>query len=197
MSNLYDASPIYRQERIVRWLEQDKPPFVVVNRDHLLWDGFQKAVRVPIVFSAVASHYVPVEVVQTVHIFRRRGPAEAVAIGSWREALGPEVHVGRLASVSSFDIARGCTRTCGDLLEVVVPPGGSGKVSVPLTVSDLAFTISFTRVPDETTYTVLLDRAWFWDVAKRSGLPRGVGTSLPPDVRAQVRSVEVPAGLLY
>ena len=59
-----------------------------------------------------------------------------------------DVDVGRLASVSSFSEAAGCSSACGDLLVVEMPAGGAGRVSVPVTAADLPFSLSFTRVPE-------------------------------------------------
>jgi hypothetical protein len=66
-----------------------------------------------------------------------------------------------------------------------------------VTVSDLSFSLTFTRVPDETAYRVLLDRVWFWDVAKRAGLPHAVTRSVPQSLRMQVRTVWLKEEVLY
>jgi hypothetical protein len=113
----------------------------------------------------------------------------------WRDTLGPDINLGRIASVSSFDASAGCTTGCGDLLEVHVAADGTGRVKVPIVVGGLSFGLWFTSVPQDTLYRVLLDRVWFWDVAKRAGLPHGIGTSAPPGVR--VRQVALSDDRLY
>ena len=197
MSNLYNASPVYEQAAVVQWIEQDKPPYAIFDPDRLSFDNFQMPVRVPLVFSEVVSAYVPLDVADRLQILRRRASGEPIALAYWRERLGSNNDVGRLASISSFAGASSCSSTCGDLLEVQLPPGGSGPVSIPMTVNGLPFSVSFTRMPDETAYDVLLDRVWFWEVAKRNGLAHALDATLPPGVSARVRQVPWKPGVLY
>jgi hypothetical protein len=198
VSNMYNTSPTYEQERMVRWLREDKPPYAVLDPDHLIWDGFHQAVRVPVVYSEVVHSYVPLDVVGRIHVARRRRSDEKPAIPYWRERLGADVDVGRLASVSSFRAGTtACSQVCGDLLEIEVPFGGTGRVTVSFVVADLPFSLTFTRVPSESTYRVLLDRVWFWNVAKRDGMPRSVAHALPAGVNVRVHSVPMKAGVLY
>ena len=197
MPNLYNASPVYEQVRMVRLLENEAPPYAVVNRDRLVFDGFQMAVRVPLVFAEVVDRYVPLESLGRVDLLRRRASTERPALSYWRETLGADVNVGRLASVSSFDRSGACQGPCADLLEVRVAGAGEGPIQVPLRVGDLSFSVTLTRVPDEHVYRVLLDRVWFWRVAQRSNLPRGLGESLPQSVHPQVRQVPINDAVLY
>jgi hypothetical protein len=182
---------------VVNWLREESPPYTVLDNDWLTFDGFQKAVRVPLIFSEVASTYVPADVVGRFKVLRRRGPSESVALTYWRETLGADVDVGRLASISGFTRARGCAVMCGELLEVDVRPGGAGRVSLAMTIADLPFTLTVTRVPNETTYRILFDRVWFWEVAKRAGLPHTLGPTVSSDMRVRLRLVEPNATLLY
>jgi hypothetical protein len=197
MSNMYDASPVYRQKHVIKWLREETPPYTVLDRDRLTFDGFQKVVRVPLIFSEVASTYLPVDQVGRFQILRHREPGEAVALTFWRQTLGSDVNVGRLTSISSFSTARTCSQACGDLLEVELPRGGAGRVSLPMTISNVPFSLTFTRVPDETTYRLLLDRVWFWNIAKREGLPHAVDPTVSSDLRVRIRSVEDNPTLLY
>ena len=197
MPNLYDGSPIYRQARLVKWLRDKRPPYAAVNPQHLVWDDFHKAVRVPLVFSEVVFAYVPLEIVNGIHLSRRRASSEPVALQYWSDVLGADLNVGRLASVSSYTDAADCSRACGDLLEVDVPRGGAGYVRVRVDVGDRQFSISFTRVADETKYRLLLDRVWFWDVAKRARLPHTLGPAAPREAHVHVRPVAIDNALLY
>jgi hypothetical protein len=196
ISNMYDASPLPRQTKVVEWLKRESPPYVVFNVDHLLFDGFQMVVRVPLVYAEVVSRYVPLEVDGKMQVLRLRGAAEPLALSYWRDRLGADVDVGRLASVSSFG-ARNCSGECGDLLEVHAPLGGTGRVTVPITAAGLPFSVSFTRVPGETTYRLLLDRVWFWNAAKRAGLPYGLAQTPDPTLQIDVRSVDSTIAALY
>jgi hypothetical protein len=196
LSNLYDASPVYRQTRMVRWLRESRPPYVVLNPGTVVFDQFQKAVRVPLVFSETVFQYVPLDTGAVLHLLRRREVGEPIALSYWRDTLGPDINLGRIPSVSSFDASAGCTTGCGDLLEVQVAADGTGKVKVPIVVGGLSFGLWFTSVSQETTlYRVLLDRVWFWDVAKRAGLPHGIGSSAPTGVR--IRQVALSDERLY
>ncbi len=195
-ANLYNASPVYEQERIVKWLDEEQPPYVVLDPDRLNWDGFQKVVRAPIVFSAVVDRYVPFDSVGRIDLLRLRAPGEPMALAFWRERLGAWVDIGHLARVSSFQESDDCHAACGDLL-VVKTPSGDGRVTVALLIDELTFLLTFDRVPGENVYRVLLDRVWFWHAAKRADLARGLEVSTPAGVRARIVPVPLKEGVLF
>lgn len=197
LANLYNTSPVYEQVRMVRWLRDEDPPYAVLNRDRWGWDEFQFVVRNPLVFAEVVDRYVPFDALGRIDLLRRRGAAEAVPLAYWREALGADVNVGRLASVSSFERAPSCERACADLLEVQVRGHGDGPVRVPLNVGDASFSLTFTRVRNEAVYRVLLDRVWFWRAAQRSNLPRRLGDPIPDGLQLRIRHVPVNDRVLY
>jgi hypothetical protein len=198
MANLYNASPVYEQARVVRWLEETSPPYAVLNRDRLGFDSFQVMVRVPLLFASVVDGYVPLASLGRIDVLRRRGPDEPAALSYWRDALGADVDMGRLASVSSFGRAPSCERSCADLLEVSVSgAAGEGAVRVPLSVGGLPFSVTFTRVRNEAVYHVLLDRVWFWRAAAHLKLPRALGAPADPGVTLRIRRVLARDDVLY
>jgi hypothetical protein len=196
ISNMYDASPLYRQHRVVDWLRRERPPFAVFSLDHLLFDQFQLALRVPLVFAEVVADYVPLDTDTKMQVLQRRLPGQPIAVAYWRDRLGSDLYVGRLTSVSSYG-RPGCSTTCGDLLEVRLPPDGSGNVTVPVTIDGLPFSVTFTRVGDETTYRLLLDRVWFWNAAGRAGLARTLPNRIDGNGTVKVVKVDVSSGALY
>lgn len=197
LANLYNTSPRYEQARMVRWLREDDPPYAVINRDRWGWDEFQYVVRTPLLFAEVVDRYVPFDAVGRLDLLRRRGAAEALPLPYWRDTLGADVNVGRLASVSSFGRAPACERACADLLEVEMPGRGEGPVRVPLSVGGLPFSVTYSRVPGEAVYRVLLDRVWFWRAAQRASLPRGLGGPIPGGLEVRIRRVPANDGVLY
>jgi hypothetical protein len=196
ISNMYDASPMYRQQSVVDWLRRERPPFAVFNLQHLKFDQFQLALRVPLVYAEVVADYVPLDTETNMQVLQRRSPDQPIAMAYWRDRLGSDVYVGRLTSVSSFG-TQNCIRTCGDLLEVRLPPHGTGNVTIPVTVDGLSFSVTFTRVADETTYRLLLDRIWFWNVAGRAGLARTLPDRIGGNGTVKVLKVDVSSGALY
>lgn len=197
MANLYNGSPVSEQTRMVRWLQSENPPYAVLNRDRLMLDGFQLVVRNPLVFAEAVDRYVPFDSIERIDLLQRRVSGEPVALAYWRDRLGADVNVGRVASVSSFSRAATCESRCADLLDVGIAGAGAGSVQIPIRVADLAFSVTFTRVPDEAAYRVLLDRVWFWRAAQRSNLPRSLGESQNASVRPRIRQVPIDEGVLY
>jgi hypothetical protein len=196
MVNLYNGSPAYEQARMVSWLQTHKPRFCVLDTDRLMWDGFQQVVRAPIVFNEVIDTYVPADIVGRLDVLRRRQPGEPLALDFWRDRLGTDVNIGRLASISSYVNSLDCETECGDVLRVEMAEGGSGSVTIPFTVSDSSFSVTFARVPSERVYHVLLDRIWFWNVAKRAGLDPIIGPA-PEAARLEHRRVAIRRDVLY
>ena len=66
-----------------------------------------------------------------------------------------------------------------------------------MAVDGLPFSVTFTPVPDEGMYSLLLDRVWFWDVAKRTNASRALLQTAPKTAQAQLRSVTLKEGVLY
>jgi hypothetical protein len=197
LSNLYDGSPVDRQARIVSWLEEERIPFAVVAPDGLRFDGFQTAVRLPLVYSAAAYRYVPLQVVGGVHVLRRRSDTEAPDLAFWRDLIGADLNLGRLASVSSYQPADDCETDCGTLLQIEVPPGTSGVITVPITVGGLSFSVSFTATPRDRYHRVLAERLWFWSVGRRAGLPVAVDSTLSEGVRVTLHPTRIDDRILY
>ena len=139
----------------------------------------------------------PANAVGRIDLLRRRGAAEGLPLSYWRDALGADVNVGRLASVSSFDRAPSCESACADLLEVQVRGRGEGPVRVPLHVGDLSFSVTLSRVRNEAVHRVLLDRVWFWRAAQRSNLSRRLGEAIPDGLGVRIRRVPVNDHVLY
>jgi hypothetical protein len=70
-------------------------------------------------------------------------------------------------------------------------------VTIPVTVDGLPFSVTFTRVADETTYRLLLDRIWFWNVAGRASLARTLPDRIDGNSTVKVLKVDVSSGALY
>ena len=202
--NLYNASPIYDQERIVSWIEQSKVPFVVFDPDALEFDQFQRVVRSPLVFNAVTENYVPADTVGRFQILRRMKGGEVPTMAYWREKLGWETDFGHLPQISARRQLEPCgTRqhtSCMEFLEIrfSVFPTSITKLTVPVSIDGATYQIAFDTSRRQRDYRIWLDRFWPWETARKAGLSRKVLTDqLPSLVTAVVIQGAVPEHILY
>jgi len=190
--NMYNASPLYEQRKVVQWLRREKPEYVVWNPNSVAFgnqpgtfDRVQNFVRVPLIFNEVIASFVPEEVVGAFEVLRPRDRDEPIPVGYWREKLGGTAdfgHFGRVSSFSRFTPCEEDTPECVDFLKVDVFDAESlgTKVSVPIHADGMAFGIELDTVPEERTYYVSMDRIWFWDTLKRNGYAPSLAASLSP-----------------
>ncbi len=170
-SNLYNASPLYEQKKLADWLIHRKPQYVVLDPQIAEFDEVPNYVRCPIVFETVIENYVPDRVIGRNEILRRIQPGEGIPFEYWRAKLGSEVNLGHLARVSSFARSQPCNpeeSSCADFLEIrfVTKHPLRQAVSIPIEAGGMSFSLRIETVPFEDAYYVLLDRLWFWKLAK-------------------------------
>jgi hypothetical protein len=200
-ANLYNASPIYEQRRIVDWLSSAEVPWVVFDPAQLSFDGFAKAVRSPLVFAQVVRDYVPEGREGRFEIARRRRPQEPIALDYWRDKLGPSVNLGHLPRWSSVARLRPCVEPgapCQEVAAIALDSRAPAAVSVPFEIQGRRYRVFFEAVPGVTRYYVSLERIWFWNAARAAGAPARVATErMPPSVVAAVVLKAARPDVLY
>jgi hypothetical protein len=164
-NDLYDASPIDFQQKLVRELD-DHPPATVVwdfSAHSMIFDAVPNPVRVPIIFSWAVRHLEPRERVGTYEILRQRQSAEPIALAWWRRRIGVREDLGHIPAVTKLPGAScAAGKPCTEYLFVRFPSGvpHPPQVVVPVTVRGLRFEVAFETGP-ESDYVVPLDRLWF------------------------------------
>jgi hypothetical protein len=200
-ANLYNASPIYEQHRIVDWLSSGEVPWVVFDPAQLDFDGFAKAVRSPLVFARVVRDYVPEGTEGPYEIARRRRPEEPVALDYWREKLGASVYLGHVPQWSSVAGLKPCPgegAACQEVVAVAVAPAAPTLVSVPFEIEGRRYKVTFEAVPGVTRYYVSLERIWFWSAARAAGASARLAVErLRPAVTAAIVSKVARPDVLY
>lgn len=186
-ANDYDMSPIFEQRRVTDWIAQNKPRYAVWNTNDLQFDGFARAVRLPLLYALDAATFVPVESIGEFAILRWRAQGEAPALAWWRERLGAKIDLGGLPRRTSYFRLTDCADApsldrCTPFLHVTVPAElrSQPRVAVSVAVGDLAFRIEFAPAANAGAYLIRLNRLWFWDAARLAELPfRIVGAESP------------------
>jgi hypothetical protein len=164
-NDLYDASPIDFQQKLVHELD-DHPPATVVwdfSAHSMIFDAVPNPVRVPIIFSWAVRHLEPRERVGTYEILRQRQSAEPIALAWWRRRIGVREDLGHIPAVTKLPGAScAAGKPCTEYLFVRFPSGvpHPPQVVVPVTVRGLRFEVAFETGP-ESDYVVPLDRLWF------------------------------------
>jgi hypothetical protein len=187
----------------VEWLEKTRPAFVVWRQDDLSFDGFARAVRVPLIYSAVAAEYVPLEMVGNFTILRRRQAGEPPAIAWWREHLTPTIELGSILRRTGAAAQPTCTRTdfttCMRVLRVELPAEmrSSRKIVIPFSVGEYAFEIAFTPHPLQESYFIALEHMWFWAMARAANLEPTVSSSREGRIRIEETWKKRDENLLY
>ena len=194
-SNMYNSSPIYEQKKVLQWLVENTPTYVVFDPGKLIFDTFQAIVRTPLYVNHVIENYTPLETVGTLEILRRRRAGEPVATKFWREKIGATLAFGHFPRASTASKLPDCAleTECQDFLKITVPKGTfNGKtLAIPFKAGGLDFEATFVVVKEVETYYLSLTRMWFWDVLNRSEITTRIENKRLPkgiDVKFQRRA---------
>lgn len=201
-SNIYNSSPLYEQKKVLQWLIQNTPKFVVLDPTKLIFDTFQAIIRTPVYFNHIIEHYAPLETVGSLEILRRRQPGEPVSTKFWRDKVSATLAFGHFPRVSSATKFPNCglEAACQDFLKITVADNRfNGKtLSIPFKVDELDFNATFIAVDGLKTYYLSLNRIWFWDVLKRSGVtPRVEIKQLQAGISAKIEHRAAGPDILY
>jgi hypothetical protein len=164
---LYDASPLDEQRRVVEWIEEERPRYVVLDRVNSVFDGVPQSIRTPLIFQHVIEHYA----------FAFRLGAYDVLVRSdkvdpneryWPAALAGEINLGSIPEVSSYETIEPCARgdhDCGLFLVAQAPgPGWTGHVEIPLRFLRHIVFVRFMSFGEE-RYTIPVARTWAWGLS--------------------------------
>jgi hypothetical protein len=196
-ANVYDGSPLNRQQRTVDWLRKHRPSVVVYSLEAANVFGVPAIVRIPIVFEEIILNYSLDERVEQYVILRPRRPDEKIDLAFWASQFG-DIHLGHLPGVSNVSRLGPCDGDrCAEFLHLHSTDDGSARERVVnVTVGDEAFRVRFTSKPDSRDYYIPLDRLWFWGGLRAHGLT--------PEVSSPVGGMEVSVlqrepmeGILY
>ena len=172
-AELYDASPVAEQQRMLGELEEIDPQLMVWRRD-FFWDGVPYNVRSPIVFANAIKGFVPLSRDVTTDVLRPREPGEPIPLRYWRERLGTTVELGYIPSYSRADDAPKCETLGSDrgcapyaLVESSSPDPGE-TVTLDVRGDAGSFEVTFRAREGVDEYPVRLDRLWFWPLLGES-----------------------------
>jgi hypothetical protein len=197
LANLYNASPVYEQRRVVAQLEQLTPDYVVIDRTRLSFDEVPLPVRLPDVLAYVIERYVPDEPIPPYTVLKRRAPGEPIAAQFWVEALGPTLDLGYVPAALAREDRQPC-QAAADCVDVVIvrAEGGHPTGAALVEVGGPGFTVTatFQLTSRQREYVVPLSRLWPTTAANGAGLQ--VALRSPPGLTIErQRVVRVPARL--
>ena len=177
--NAFTESPRYEQQRILEWLRQKNPRFVVWAPQDSVFDSVPNLVRIPLIYAYVIEHYEFVRAVGPYHILTQRPPNQPLPdLDYWRRMLGDRVdlaHVPARARLSEYAPCGGESARCDAVLVVKYSqsrPAPKGKVTVNIESPGQLFQVQFDVAPGELEYVVNLNRLWFWNAMSRLSKPR-------------------------
>ena len=169
LSNVYDASPVHWQRRLVQELKDDPPAVSVIDSTQLSFDAVPNVVRLPIVYRWLVASFRPDEDAGKYRILTKRPTGEPIDFAGWRDLLGGVIDLGHVPEVTKVRGNQRCTRDCAAFLEFTFRSASHARlpkaVEVPIKVGDTKFTIRFATSPGVRRYVVNLDRIWFWSTA--------------------------------
>lgn len=165
---LYDTSPLSAQQKMVRWLHDKRPEYVVFRPGHAIFDGVPNVVRVPLLFAAVVEGYEFLESIGEFHILRRRSGDRPISWAYLRNTLGVSLPLGalpahsRLASLPTCEV-NAATAACAPVLQVhVEQPVPNQPLTLVLSSAGGEFEVSLLQVDGVKDYAIALSSLWFW-----------------------------------
>lgn len=171
--NLYDGSPLRSQRKVIEKLESERPSYMVWKQENVGIDGVPYTVRDPLVYAYAIQHYGPsrpdwrrckdpLGYCTGADILKRRPANTRASIDFWTWRLGHKVDLGFVPSYAkrpqdcqgsdctTYAVIRGKATKNGEVVKIEAT-GRGGHYAANLQ----------TR-PDTPSYTVRLDRLWFW-----------------------------------
>jgi hypothetical protein len=197
-NDMYDASPIVFQKKILRRLAQHPPARVVWNfaTHAMIFDAVPMPVRVPLLYEWSVQHLIPARRVGTFEILRPRAAHEPVDLSWWRRHIGIRVDLGHIPAVANLPHKTCATgASCSSYIVVELPRGTphEPQIVIHITVRGLPFEVAF-EPGSESKYVIPLDRVWFW--AATTG-ERKVDTTTTSGARITVVQRVADPNVLY
>jgi hypothetical protein len=178
VSNMYNTSPIYEQQKVVDWFRRKKPRFVIWGTNPGMYDRVPHVVRLPLIYTYVVEHYEFVRAIGPFQILIERPADHAPDLEYWRRTLGDPIDLGHIPAQAKLSEYTDCgmdVSRCDAVLVVKYPRSGSvpgSKVAVRIDSSAGPFRVQFDVDPAKREYVVNLNRLWFWSPVAKSAAPR-------------------------
>lgn len=205
----YDISPLSVQQRMVRWLAEQKPQYIVWRPKVAAFDNVPHIVRVPHLFAAVVADYEPLETVGDFHILQRRSATRPLDWGYFRREIGSAIDLralpahSRLASLPlcsapGSGVALPIAAGCAPILQVhVALPVDKQVLKLSLSTEHGEFVVSLEQAAGVSDYAISLSSLWFWPSLSRTSPPTALAWSSPAGTTLQISQRAGAAELLF
>ncbi len=205
----YDISPLSVQQRMVRWLAEQKPQYIVWRPKVAAFDNVPHIVRVPHLFAAVVADYEPLETVGDFHILQRRSATRPLDWGYFRREIGSTIDLralpahSRLASLPlcsapGSGVALPIAAGCAPILQVhVALPVDKQALKLSLSTEHGEFVVSLEQAAGVSDYAISLSSLWFWPSLSRTSPPTALAWSSPAGTTLQISQRAGAAELLF
>jgi hypothetical protein len=162
VTNSYNESPLSEQRKVLEWLREKRPKFVIWQAGVLSFDEVPHVVRLPLIYRYVVDHYRFVKAIGPYHVLAGRPAGQAIDLESWRAVLGERLDLGHVPGLSQMSDYEGCA---GDRVRcdpVLVIRYAAAPDCRKLTIHINTFRVELDVDPADRDYVVNLDRLWFW-----------------------------------
>lgn len=176
--SVYNASTIYAQRTMIKWLDDVKPELTIWNYNNQAFDGVPNIVRVPIIYNYIIANYEPVDPLADYYVLKRRGASAQFDIDFWKKMLGDSINLGYIPAISNAEGMEACYDSeCHEFMKVTVDnPAKGTPIALDFDVAGRRFKAVFNQMEGQKTYYIYLTRLWFWGVAKSGNFePKYVG----------------------
>jgi hypothetical protein len=165
LTNGYNMSPIYEQQRTLEWLKWTRPRFVVWSPTNAAYDSTPNVVRLPLVFDYVIRNYGFLSAVGQHHILTRMSSGQIPDVAYWRSTLGVGEDLGSIPSLARLSDFGPCEKEPCQSVFIVKPTEigapAVGKASFRIQGDSGDFQVVFNLSPDAPQYVIPTRRLWF------------------------------------
>jgi hypothetical protein len=197
LSNSYNDSPRYEQQKVLDWFHRKKPRFIIWDPKDSIFDSVPHLVRLPLLYTYVVEHYQFVREAGPYQILTERPRDLAPDLEYWRRMLGDRVDLGSIpgrARLAEYADCGGDVARCDAVLVVRYPQARAmprGKVTVDVDSPGGPFRMQFDVAPEEREYVVNLNRLWFWNMVSKPA-PRITAEDAASEAAMDYRSERSP-----
>ncbi|MBI4403807.1 MAG: hypothetical protein HY537_06590 [Deltaproteobacteria bacterium] len=178
--NMHDGATLFGQQTVLRWLNDQKPDWVLFNSKPKggYTDGIGPSVRIPLIVAELATHYVLERELGNFLILRRNDHASISHLHSWERVLGTTLDLQKLPGATQLPGANTAhTATVSSQRYLVIKSNHmltkDVRRSLAFRIANREFVVTFIDTPG--TDVIDLSRLWFWTLAKKARLAIEMG----------------------
>lgn len=199
--SFYNQSILYSQRNTSNWIDVHKPKYVLWRDTFKDFDGVPNYTRVPLVFEKVIQDYKFKDTYESFLILERKSKEERIDLDFWKKHLSDTIQLGFIPSRSeperSLSKNTSTSFMATYLIVDIEKPSDGREREIVFNIHNDSYKIKFRERRGITTYHILLDRIWFWNVAKKNEIEAHLVANDGEGMKVKTSNLNLSKEILY